>query len=55
MIDMLIICWIIQNGEIREAWRLEKKTEIQHCLTMNRIFSSGGKAGVITVRCGEGK
>lgn len=53
MIRMLIICWIVQQGVITEGWRIDTPTEPETCWTMNRLFSTGGQGGVITVRCGE--
>jgi hypothetical protein len=50
---MLVICWAPQtDGTLKEAWRIEKTVSLDHCLTMNRVFASGGKAAAITVRCG---
>lgn len=50
---MVVICWMPNGTEIKEAWRIEQQVSIEHCLDMNRMFAQGGKAAVITVRCGE--
>lgn len=52
LILMTVICFVPNHGELREAWRFEKRVTIEHCLTMNQLFSGGGKAGAITTRCG---
>ncbi len=52
-IMMMITCWIVQNGEIHKAWFIEQEATLQTCLTMNRLFANGGKAAVVTVRCGN--
>ena len=51
MVVMLIIMWGPKDGEIRELWRLERTTTLEACLTMNKIFSVGGRAAVAFVRC----
>lgn len=51
---MLAICWAPQkNGTLKEVWRIEDYVTLEHCLTMNKLFSGGGKSGAITVRCGD--
>lgn len=53
IVAMLIICFVpAGNGKLREAWRFSQDVTLKHCLTMNQVFSAGGQAGVITVRCG---
>lgn len=59
LVLMLTICWVpaadpVGPGvHLKEAWRIEKQVPLRHCLTMNQVMSGGGKAGAITVRCGE--
>jgi len=54
LIIMLAIGWVPQHdGTLKEAWRFKKSVPLEHCLTMNQLFSGGGKAGAITVRCGN--
>ena len=59
LVSMLIICFVPvagphDNPVLQEAWRLEKVVPLDQCLVMDRMASGGGKAGVITVRCGDG-
>lgn len=49
---MVISCFLPNGAELRQAWRIEKEVTLDHCIEMNRIFAQGGKAAVITVRCG---
>lgn len=54
LVTMLILCFVpTDHGTLSEAWRIEKRVTLEHCLTMNRIASGGGRSGAITVRCGE--
>ena len=53
LIAMLMIGWIPQSdGTLKEAWRLEERVKVEHCLTMTQ-FAGGGKYGAITVKCGD--
>lgn len=59
LVNMLIICWVpalqMQSYTVvKEAWRIEKSVPLGQCLTMNRVFTTGGAQGVVTVRCGDG-
>ena len=58
LVAMLIICWVpvAQSHKapiIKEAWRIEKSVPLGQCLTMNRVFTTGGVLGALTVRCGD--
>lgn len=53
LVNMLIICWTLQNGELREAWRIENPTPQSVCWMMNQTMTGGGPKGVITVKCSE--
>jgi hypothetical protein len=53
LVAMLIICWVPDAGELKEAWRIEKQVTLEHCLAMNQVAAGGGRAGAITVRCGR--
>ena len=53
LVHMLIICWTIQDGELREAWRLEKPTPRPVCWLMNSTMSGGGRVAAITITCSE--
>ncbi len=51
LVTMLVICFVPDSGHNREAWRIERQVTLDHCLTMNQIFSGGGRHGAITVKC----
>lgn len=53
---MVIICFVpAGRWEIAEAWRIEQKVSLEHCLAMNQVMSGGGKGSAITVKCGSYK
>jgi len=58
-VHMLIICWIPvsrpQSTDISiiENWRIDTIVTAEHCNEMNEIFTKGGGAGVISVRCSK--
>lgn len=51
IVQMLITCWIVQNGQIQEAWHYHDETSPEVCMAMSSIFAQGGSRAVMTVRC----
>lgn len=48
---MTITMWMPVNGQLHEAWRIEEKVTLEHCLMMNEMFAQGGKLAASVVRC----
>ncbi len=48
---ILVVMTIFSNGEAREAWRIQKPTTLEVCLTMARVFNHAGKAAASSVTC----
>lgn len=52
LVTMLMLCFVpTKDGQLREAWRVEQRVTLDHCLRINRVMSGGGRASAITVRC----
>lgn len=52
MVHMLIICMIAgNNGELKEAWRVDVVTSSQNCLFMNGMFSGASVQASVSVKC----
>lgn len=51
LVAMLIVCFVPNGDELKEAWRIEKQVTLEHCLQMNQVASGGGRVGVVYVKC----
>jgi hypothetical protein len=52
--NMNISCYTPNNNELKLAWTFSEKTNKEHCLDMSK-FATGGKVGVVTIKCEEVK
>lgn len=50
---MLVVMLTVQDGEIRESWRIEDVVPAPVCHMMDQTLSVSGKHGVITITCSD--